>query len=75
LSTLFKFNFEHKKKEAGEIRRLVADEEKIKTFFEEHIHTDEEIRYIAEGSGYFDVRDKEDKWIRIHCKVGDMIGK
>ncbi len=25
------------------------------------------------GSGYFDVRDKEDKWIRIHCFKNDMI--
>lgn len=37
------------------------------------MHTDEEIRYILEGSGYFDVRDRADKWIRIGMDAGDMI--
>ncbi|BBN13202.1 1,2-dihydroxy-3-keto-5-methylthiopentene dioxygenase [Marchantia polymorpha subsp. ruderalis] len=48
-------------------------ERKIKSFYEEHIHTDEEIRYCIDGSGYFDVRDSADRWIRIWTKKGDMI--
>lgn len=38
---------------------LPGFDEKIKAFFEEHIHDAEEIRFILGGSGYFDVRNCE----------------
>eukprot|EP00584_Thalassiosira_punctigera_P010557 CAMPEP_0172532156 /NCGR_PEP_ID=MMETSP1067-20121228/5310_1 /TAXON_ID=265564 ORGANISM="Thalassiosira punctigera, Strain Tpunct2005C2" /NCGR_SAMPLE_ID=MMETSP1067 /ASSEMBLY_ACC=CAM_ASM_000444 /LENGTH=232 /DNA_ID=CAMNT_0013316633 /DNA_START=29 /DNA_END=727 /DNA_ORIENTATION=- len=46
---------------------------KVKAFFEEHIHDAEEIRYILGGSGFFDVRNKEDRWVRVHIKSGDLM--
>jgi len=45
----------------------------VKNFFTEHIHDGEEIRYILGGSGFFDVRDPHDRWVRVHVKKGDLM--
>jgi len=45
----------------------------VKNFFTEHIHDGEEIRYILGGSGFFDVRDPQDNWVRVHVKKGDLM--
>lgn len=46
---------------------------KMSQFYKEHYHEDEEIRYIVDGEGYFDVRDPQDKWIRAKLNKHDLL--
>ncbi|KAI9855233.1 MAG: 1,2-dihydroxy-3-keto-5-methylthiopentene dioxygenase [Vezdaea acicularis] len=48
-------------------------EEKVKMFFNEHLHEDEEIRWIRDGEGFFDVRSEGDDWVRIRLVKHDLI--
>ncbi|KAJ7067634.1 ARD/ARD' family-domain-containing protein [Mycena amicta] len=43
---------------------------KIKGFFEEHMHEDEEIRYKLSGSGFFDVRGV---FSNVAVELGDLL--
>ena len=42
-------------------------------FDKEHFHTEDEVRFVVEGEGIFDVRDEADRWTRIEVAPGDMI--
>jgi 1,2-dihydroxy-3-keto-5-methylthiopentene dioxygenase len=42
-------------------------------FDKEHYHTLDEVRFVVDGEGIFDVRDKSDRWVRIHVDTGDLI--
>jgi 1,2-dihydroxy-3-keto-5-methylthiopentene dioxygenase len=42
-------------------------------FDKEHLHTDDEVRFILQGEGIFDVRSKSDRWMHIFVEAGDFI--
>ncbi|HEY8130508.1 MAG TPA: cupin domain-containing protein [Thermoanaerobaculia bacterium] len=42
-------------------------------FDKEHYHTLDEVRFVVDGEGIFDVRDPNDQWVRIEVDAGDLI--
>lgn len=42
-------------------------------FADEHLHTDDEVRFVLAGAGVFDIRDDDDRWMRVTVEAGDLI--
>jgi 1,2-dihydroxy-3-keto-5-methylthiopentene dioxygenase len=45
----------------------------MKKFDDEHTHSDDEIRFVLAGEGVFDIRDNDDRMIRVVVEAGDLI--
>jgi 1,2-dihydroxy-3-keto-5-methylthiopentene dioxygenase len=42
-------------------------------FADEHRHDEDEVRFVLEGEGVFDIRSKDDRWMRVTVHPGDLI--
>ena len=42
-------------------------------FGTEHLHPDDEIRWLETGVTYYDVRTLDDGWVRLELSKGDLI--
>jgi 1,2-dihydroxy-3-keto-5-methylthiopentene dioxygenase len=42
-------------------------------FVDEHLHTEDEVRLVLEGEGVFDIRSRDDRWMRVTVTPGDLI--
>mmetsp|Transcript_4055 Transcript_4055/g.4604 ORF Transcript_4055/g.4604 Transcript_4055/m.4604 type:complete len:344 (+) Transcript_4055:134-1165(+) len=52
---------------------IVAVTSFIPSYWEEHFHEADTMRYILDGSGYFDLRDLNNEWVRMYVTAGDFL--
>jgi 1,2-dihydroxy-3-keto-5-methylthiopentene dioxygenase len=42
-------------------------------FVDEHAHAEDEVRFVLSGEGIFDIRSRDDRWMRVQVGPGDVI--
>jgi len=42
-------------------------------FKDEHLHTDDEVRFVLAGEGVFDLRSADGRWLRAEVSAGDLL--
>jgi 1,2-dihydroxy-3-keto-5-methylthiopentene dioxygenase len=42
-------------------------------FDPEHRHDDDEVRFVLEGEGVFDIRSNDERWMRVVVEPGDLL--
>lgn len=42
-------------------------------FVDEHYHDEDEVRFVLAGAGVFDIRSRDDRWMRVAVETGDLI--
>jgi len=42
-------------------------------FVGEHLHTDDEVRFVLAGSGVFEIRSLDDRWMKVTVDPSDFI--
>ncbi|KAM7294016.1 hypothetical protein ISCGN_023563 [Ixodes scapularis] len=45
----------------------------VKYMATEHLHDEDEVRYMERGRLYFDARDRQDRWARVQLGPGDPL--
>jgi 1,2-dihydroxy-3-keto-5-methylthiopentene dioxygenase len=48
-------------------------DELCEKFIEEHLHAEDEVRFVLAGSGVFEIRSGDDRWMRVVVGKGDAI--
>lgn len=64
---------DYKHTDEAKISQTAKDDSFLDRWFQEHYAEDEQLRVVMDGSYYLDVRSKQDQWIRVHLKAGDLI--
>ena len=42
-------------------------------FKDEHLHRDDEVRFVLSGAGIFDIRAADGRWMRVEVEASDLI--